>query len=110
MFKRKYTYIAQWGNEPWKSWWSEKEFRWGWRAKKHALKMLARNSNVSPWRVVRYDHKTKKYTIVFEGSINRKWRNLTGNIKKFTDEDIKNYYLPPIIIDRSKRRKKDEDS
>lgn len=98
-------YIVQWGNSAWKYWWTEKEFRWGWRAKRYALKMLARNSNVSPWRVIRIEKNDK--TIIFEGSINRKWRNITGNLEDFSEKDIEKYYKAPIIIDGRTGKKRE---
>lgn len=105
MFKKKY--YAQWENGIWKSWWTEKSFRRKNAATKYALRMLARNSNVSAWRVLEKE-KTSNPRIIFEGYINRKHRTINScYFEDFSEEDITKYYKEPIIIDGSKRKNKD---
>ena len=102
MFKKRY--YVQWENGIWKSWWTENQFIFKRRAIKYALRKLARNSNVAAWRIIEKDGKTCR--IVFEGYIDRKWRDLKeSNFERFSEEDIAKYYEPPIVIG-GKRRKK----
>ena len=104
MRSTKKRYHVQWGNGIWKSWWTEKTFRRKKKAIKYALKMLARNSNVAPWRVLVNDQKTIR--IVFEGNTNRNIRSLKWKyIEHFTDEDIDNYHKPPIVNGEERRKK-----
>jgi hypothetical protein len=104
MFKEKKRYLVQWENGIWKSWWTERNTKFAWIAKRHALKMLARNSNVAAWRVVEINSTGKNNRIIFEGYIDRKWRDVEpGHIDNFSEEDIKKYYKSPIIIDGSKK-------
>ena len=88
-----------------------KSYGFSFRRKKQALKyvfkMLARNSNCCPWRIVEWDTALDTYQIVFETSID-KVPLREYNLKQFTNEEIKKYYKEPIVIDCKKRRRKDE--
>ena len=101
MFKKRYH--VQWENGIWKQWWTERKFIFKSRATKYALRKLARNSNVAAWRIIEEDGKTCR--IVFEGYVNRKYRDLkSSNFERFSEEDIKNYYKAPIIISGRKKK------
>ena len=114
LFKAKKRYIVQWRYDQLKMWF------WGapkphsacgytFRRKKAALnfafRMLSRNTNNGPWRIVEWNKEDDTYVIIFESSIDRV-PVTEYNLKNFTAEEVKAYHLPPIVIDGKKRRNK----
>lgn len=71
LFKRntKYYYYVQWDYQIFHKddWMPSFETKSRKKAMKHALKMLARNSNVAPWRVVEYDEIEGGLRVIFKG-------------------------------------------
>ena len=96
--KIKKRYLVQWENGVIKTWRTERNTKFAWIAKRHALKMLARNSNAAAWRVVEVNSTGKNNKVIFEGYIDRKYRDVAPNhISKFSPSDTEKYYKAPII-------------
>ena len=109
MIKKRYRYIVQWRYDQMKMWFWGTDYNFSFRRKKQALKyvfkMLARNSNNCPWRIVEWDTAMNTYEIVFESHIDRVPLS-EYNLKNFTAEETEKYYKKPILIDASNRRNK----
>lgn len=105
MRKIKKRYLVQWENgQTRRSWWTERNTKFAWTAKRHALKMLARNSNAAAWRVVEVNSTGRNNRIIFEGYIDRRYRDVAPNhISKFSPSDTEKYYKAPIVIDGRKK-------
>jgi len=99
MFKNKKTYYVQWRYDQVKMWFGLEPYHRKKKALKHAFKMLARNSNTAPWRVVEFDKETNELTIIFESSIDRVPLS-EYNLKQFTGPETKKY------CPRTKKEKK----
>lgn len=98
MRKIKKRYLVQWENGLIKTWRTERNTKFAWAAKRHALKMLARNSNAAAWRVVEVNSTGKNNKVIFEGYIDRSHRWIySGYIDRFGPSDIDKYYKAPII-------------
>lgn len=110
-FKRNTEYIVQWRYDQLKMWFDGSPsrdcygycFRRKKKALKYVFKMLARNSNCCPWRIVERNISTGQLHIIFESSID-KVEISEYYLKNFTKEESIKYHQEPIVMGKTKMK------